>query len=126
MTCPTTVASVAAEEDRRLWTPTCDAGDVVTAAAAVVVAAGNFTLPAFALPPHTWGIAIDDSNMQRKLLTRLLEFAGVEPHHIRVTGETPAEIYGFTATVAQHVRDHADDYHLVRGFCLPPCPHARF
>jgi hypothetical protein len=65
------------------------------------------------VPPGTWGVAIDDSKMQRKLVAKLFTIAGVAEDRIVVTGETGAEIRGFAASVVAHVRRHADDYHLV-------------
>ncbi|KAJ1452362.1 hypothetical protein M885DRAFT_486811 [Pelagophyceae sp. CCMP2097] len=69
--------------------------------------------PPFALPAGTWGIGIDDSGMQRKLLVKLLVFAGVAEDRVFVTGETADEIDSFAAFVVEHVRQHAQDYHLV-------------
>ncbi|KAJ1448100.1 hypothetical protein M885DRAFT_623762 [Pelagophyceae sp. CCMP2097] len=105
MTCPTAVASVAVDLFRRRALSSSSSSDGAPEAPT--------SAESFSLPPGTWGIAIDDSKMQRKLLTRLLEFAGVEPNRIKVTGETCAEIHDFSESVAQHVRDHAEDFHLV-------------
>jgi len=65
------------------------------------------------VPPGTWGVAIDDSKMQRKLIAKLFTIGGVSEDRIVVMGETGAEIRGFAASVVDHVRQHADDYHLV-------------
>ncbi|KAJ1451526.1 hypothetical protein M885DRAFT_620697 [Pelagophyceae sp. CCMP2097] len=69
--------------------------------------------PPFSLPPGTWGLAIDDSKMQRKLLAKMLTIAGVTDDRVIVTGETGAEIHGYAAAVVDHVRKHAADYHLI-------------
>lgn len=41
----------------------------------------------FRLPYNTWGIAIDDSGIQRKLLGRFLTLAGVEKTKLRIMGK---------------------------------------
>ena len=68
---------------------------------------------AFELPAGCWGIAIDDSNIQRKLLAKLLRLAGVAEERVSVVGGTAEEIYGFADKVLAHVRAHPSDYHLV-------------
>ena len=67
----------------------------------------------FELPRGCWGIAIDDSKMQRKVLAKLLAFAGVADDRISVVGGSADEIRGFAAMVALHVRKHTEDFHLV-------------
>ena len=53
----------------------------------------------FELPAGCWGIAIDDSKIQRKLLAKLLHFAGIVHDQVYVTGATADEIHGFGAMV---------------------------
>ena len=67
----------------------------------------------FELPAGCWGIAIDDSKIQRKLLAKLLGFVGIADDHVECSGATADEIHGFGDMVAQHIRNHPDDYHLV-------------
>lgn len=40
------------------------------------------------LPPGVWGIGIDDSAMQRKLLRKIFQYCGVSDDHIIITGAT--------------------------------------
>ena len=42
----------------------------------------------WSVPANVWGIAVDDSSMQRLLLTELLEMAGIHPSRMVVTGGT--------------------------------------
>ena len=68
---------------------------------------------AFQFPKGCWGIAIDDSKIQRKILAKLLGFAGIADDRVSVVGGTADEIHDFGAMVARHCRAHPDDYHLV-------------
>jgi hypothetical protein len=46
----------------------------------------------FEVPPGTWGVAIDDSSIQRKLMARILLHAGVGESKIIVLGESPSDV----------------------------------
>jgi len=67
----------------------------------------------FYVPPESWGIAIDDSKVQRKLLQRFLKSAGVSESRTIVQGETAAEIHNFDTFVTQLIDQHPNDYFLV-------------
>jgi len=45
----------------------------------------------FEVPPGTWGVAIDDSLIQRRLLTRILAHAGVDESKRIVIGKEPSD-----------------------------------
>jgi len=63
----------------------------------------------FHLPQGVWGIAIDDSKIQRKLLRRFFHHAGVlEPRQI-ILGQTTEEIATFVDFVVDFVTRHPDD-----------------
>ena len=49
----------------------------------------------FVVPPDTWGIGLDDSKIQRKLMDRIFDLAGVDASRRVLLGETPADIVGF-------------------------------
>eukprot|EP00525_Craspedostauros_australis_P007240 CAMPEP_0198119190 /NCGR_PEP_ID=MMETSP1442-20131203/24573_1 /TAXON_ID= /ORGANISM="Craspedostauros australis, Strain CCMP3328" /LENGTH=555 /DNA_ID=CAMNT_0043777605 /DNA_START=84 /DNA_END=1751 /DNA_ORIENTATION=+ len=53
----------------------------------------------FTVPEGTWAIAVDDSLIQRKLLGKLFENAGVPKDHCLLLGKTSQEIRGFGGTV---------------------------
>lgn len=48
----------------------------------------------FQVPSDTWGIAIDDSKIQRKLMARILAHAGIEEERRILLGKTPNEVHG--------------------------------
>lgn len=56
-----------------------------------------YTLPwkanaEFQLPPETWGIGFDDSTIQRKLMKRIFQYAGVDEERIIVKGKDASDI----------------------------------
>jgi hypothetical protein len=55
--------------------------------------------PDFRIPKSTWGIAIDDSKVQRKLLDRLLSVIGIAEEKRIVLGSSAEEVLGFNDTV---------------------------
>lgn len=67
----------------------------------------------FQMPPNTWGVAIDDSKIQRKLLANLLDTAGVVASRRIVQGGTAAEIAGFELFLVDLIQRHSEDYFLV-------------
>jgi hypothetical protein len=60
----------------------------------------------FRIPKNTHVIAIDDSKLQRKLLGKLLEFAGIPPDHRTVVGDGRDEIMGFSDYCVNFVEHH--------------------
>jgi hypothetical protein len=67
----------------------------------------------FSLPPNTWGVVIDDSGIQRKLMDRFLKIAGVEKDRRIIIGKNAEEIYGFSDTVVDILKSNPKDYVLV-------------
>jgi signal transduction histidine kinase len=69
--------------------------------------------PVFKFPKRTWGIAIDDSKIQRKLLKQMLVLAGIDEKRIVILGETADEIRTFDDLVIGKVDNHPNDYFLL-------------
>lgn len=67
----------------------------------------------FTLPVRTWGIAIDDSKVQMKLLGKFFEFAKIPEDRISVFGQTPDEIMGFVDYVVEFMDEHKGDHVLL-------------
>jgi signal transduction histidine kinase len=67
----------------------------------------------FALPANTWGIALDDSSIQRRLLDRFLSLAGVERSRRKILGGTSKEILGFKEYLGNLIRNNPRDKFLV-------------
>mmetsp|Transcript_48832 Transcript_48832/g.59089 ORF Transcript_48832/g.59089 Transcript_48832/m.59089 type:complete len:323 (-) Transcript_48832:98-1066(-) len=65
------------------------------------------------LPQETWGIAIDDSKVQRKLLHKFLSHTGIETNKIIIKGETLLEIRTFDDFVVDLVKKHPQDLFLI-------------
>jgi len=61
------------------------------------------------LPPNTWGIVIDDSNIQRKLMDRFLKIAGVESKRRMILGKNAEEIYSFPDVVIDVLKSNPND-----------------
>ena len=61
------------------------------------------------LPPCTWGIVIDDSGIQRKLMDRFLKIAGIEKDRRIILGKNSDEIYNFSDTVFHILKTNPDD-----------------
>ena len=65
------------------------------------------------LPENTWGVVIDDSGIQRKLMDRFLKLAGIEKERRIIVGQNAKEIYGFVDFVLELVRSHPNDKFIV-------------
>lgn len=63
----------------------------------------------FHLPRGVWGIGIDDSKIQRKLLRRFFHHAGVQETHQIILGQKAEEIDGFVNFVVNFVNRHPGD-----------------
>lgn len=66
-----------------------------------------------AIPSNTWGVVIDDSGIQRKLMDRYLKVAGVDKNRRVVVGKDANEIYGFCDMVVELVERNPLDKFLV-------------
>jgi hypothetical protein len=64
----------------------------------------------FHLPSNVWGIGIDDSKIQRKLLKRLFVHAGVQENRQIILGEGSEEMIGFADFILGLVNSHPCDY----------------
>lgn len=61
------------------------------------------------LPCNTWGIAVDDSGIQRKLMDRFLKIAGIETNKRIIIGQTSEEIYTISETVIAILKKNPED-----------------
>ncbi len=66
----------------------------------------------FELPKNLYAIAIDDSKIQRKLLSRFFMFAGIPADRIHIMGATCSEITGFVDWAVDFVDSHPYDLFL--------------
>lgn len=64
----------------------------------------------FRIPANTYCIAIDDSNIQRKLLGKFFEFMGVPKQNCTILGEQSDEIIAFEDIVCTFMEEHEEDY----------------
>ena len=60
----------------------------------------------FCLPSDVWGIGIDDSTIQRKLLRVLFEHVGIPASRQVILGQNTEEIIGFVDFVVSFVNSH--------------------
>jgi hypothetical protein len=67
----------------------------------------------FEVPKNTWGIAVDDSGIQRKLMDRFMSVAGIERSRRRILGGSDQEILGFNEYLEKLIRENPDDRFLV-------------
>jgi signal transduction histidine kinase len=67
----------------------------------------------FCLPAGTWGIFIDDSGIQRKLMDRFLAQAGIEQSRRVILGANADEVYCFVDTVIKLVSENPNDKFLL-------------
>eukprot|EP00980_Cylindrotheca_fusiformis_P021351 scaffold8235_cov113-Cylindrotheca_fusiformis.AAC.5 len=76
---------------------------------------GNMAIKSerFQIPDNAWGVAIDDSKIQRKLLSKFLSYAGVPESRQIVQGATADEIRAFDEFLLELVQEHPNDYILV-------------
>jgi len=65
------------------------------------------------LPTKTWGVVIDDSGIQRKLMDRFLKVAGIDKNRRVVVGKDANEIYGFMDMIVDLVESNPDDKFVV-------------
>ena len=67
----------------------------------------------FKLPNRIWGIAIDDSKIQMKLLGKFFEFAGIPSDRVHVFGKDADEIMGFVDFVVNFMDENMGDHVLL-------------
>lgn len=61
------------------------------------------------LPGNTWGVVIDDSGIQRKLMARFLKIAGIEKDRRIVIGQNSEEIFSLANTVIGILKNNPGD-----------------
>ena len=64
----------------------------------------------FRIPIGTHAIAIDDSKIQRKLLSKFYEFAGFPEERTTIVGDGHDEIMGFEDFVVNFMENHPEDF----------------
>lgn len=102
------------QDDRTVFSLTCPAAAYYPKQTNQGAAADDLQQSGrFCLPENTWGIAIDDSGIQRKLLGRFLSLAGVEKSKRKVMGKDADEVFGFNDYLLETIRNHPDDRFLV-------------
>ena len=69
----------------------------------------------FCIPPNTYAIAIDDSKIQRKLLGKIFDNAGIASDRCTICGDGYDEIMGFVDYVVNFINDHTEDYIFMIG-----------
>lgn len=67
----------------------------------------------FELPRGTWGVALDDSGIQRKLLRRFYQMAGLDDDRIIIMGKTATDVLGFVDQVKTLMQSHFMDRFIV-------------
>ncbi len=65
------------------------------------------------MPKNIWGIALDDSKIQRKLLLRFFMYAGIPAERSHIKGATTKEIKEFDTWAVNFIDEHSDDYFLM-------------
>ena len=63
----------------------------------------------FCLPENTWGVVIDDSSIQRKIMDRFLKMAGIPESRRLILGSDSSEVYGFCEYVVNLMKEYPDD-----------------
>lgn len=67
---------------------------------------------AFELPHNLYGIAIDDSKVQRGLMAKFFGFIGIPDARIHILGEEASEISGFEDWAQNFIFNHPTDFFL--------------
>ncbi|CAB9497222.1 expressed unknown protein [Seminavis robusta] len=72
------------------------------------VKVGDGDCSTFAIPQNTWGIVVDDSKVQRKLLGRFLSLIGIQPERQVILGATVEEVHKFHSHVKELMQEHQE------------------
>lgn len=67
----------------------------------------------FKMPKNVYGIGIDDSKIQRKLLVRFFMYVGIPEDRIHIFGANVEEIKEFDDWAVNFIDSHPDDYFLM-------------
>ena len=73
----------------------------------------NISHEGFEMPKNVWGIALDDSKIQRKLMVRFFMHAGVTEDRVHIFGSTVHEIRTFDDWAVRYV-SHSQDMQCMR------------
>jgi hypothetical protein len=79
----------------------------------LLVASDVLDAKKFEVPSSTIGIAVDDSKIQRKLMSRILTYTGIKCENSRILGETPADVMGLQGLVLGLLDDNPDSKLLI-------------
>lgn len=91
------------DADRTVFVFSCPVDAIVFDPHSLVPAA------AFSIPSNTWGIVIDDSPIQRKLMDRFLRMAGIDDSHRKIFGKNADEVFSFCNVVAELMAENPCD-----------------
>ena len=97
------------EKDRTVFSFVCPARAYAIDNESELLTANDLTK----LPENCWGVVIDDSGIQRKLMDRFLKLAGIEEERRIIVGKDAQEIYGFCERVVNLVESQPKDKFLV-------------
>jgi len=97
------------EEHQTIFSMSCPAG----AFEELEKSHDTLSVPNFQIPRNTWGIALDDSAIQRKLLDRFLSVARIRKDRRIVLGTDASEVRGFNDVLKKLLKDNPDDRFLV-------------
>ena len=67
----------------------------------------------FVVPQNVWAIGIDDSKIQRKLMSRIFNHVGVPNSRQLLLGESPEDVTEFESTLISLMEEHPADRFLV-------------
>lgn len=94
--------SISFEESRTVFKLHCNNIESVSGKDKPTKRRGNEN---FVFPDNTWGIAIDDSPIQRKIMNRFFSLAKIKSDKRIILGKDTEEILGFTTRALKLIRD---------------------
>jgi hypothetical protein len=66
----------------------------------------------FMFPPNVYGVAIDDSKVQRRMMTIFFRYIGIPDDKIHILGQESSEITGFEDWAQNFIFNHPNDFFL--------------
>jgi hypothetical protein len=78
-----------------------------------MLAMSNVSHEEFVMPNNVWGIALDDSKIQRKLLVRFFLYAGIPEDRIHIKGSSAEDVKNFDNWAVNFVDNHPNDFFLM-------------
>jgi len=103
--------SIRFEETRTVFTFHCPAEAFPTSSS--IPSSDSIDNETFTLPENTWGIVIDDSMVQRKIMGRFLKVAGIDVSRRVILGKTSEEVFGMCDKVASLMEENPEDKFLL-------------